>query len=121
MFLTIILTVIAAIAVLVGLFIANNSLHYDALFMENMRNTGPNFGDDVSKDANVQQLLTTVSGMIQGTDLSGVFEKGYSFVVTCIAEVFLLLALIFAIIENCCFQRSPEREYLINEKKPPKM
>ena len=60
-------------------------------------------------------------GLKQNELVKSVFEKGWSFVVTCVAEACLLLALLLAIIENCCFQRTPEREYLVDEKKPIKM
>lgn len=126
MFMTIILTAVAAIAVLVGLFIASNQLYIDAVFMKEMRKSPPYFGEEAQNNTGVQTLLTKVwkrldVGLTAYESVKAVFEKGYSFVVTCVAEAFLLLALLLAIIENCCFQRTPEREYLVDEKKPSKL
>lgn len=126
MFMVIILTAIAAIAVLVGLFVASNQLYIDALFMQEMRKSPPYFSAEVANSTEVQVLLKEVwvnldRGLRDNYMVKSVFEKGYSFVVTCVAEAFLLLALLLAIIENCCFQRTPEREYLVDEKKPVKM
>lgn len=113
MLLTIIMSVLAAVAVLIGLFIANDTLYYDAKFMKRMRQTSPEFGDDVS--SKTIGYLDRVFAKVYDAELSEVFEKGYSFVVACIAEVFLLLAIIFAIIENCCYTNRPEREYLVED------
>jgi len=126
MFMTIILTAIAAIAVLVGLFVASNQLYIDALFMQEMRKAPPYFGAEAHNVTGVQDLLDEVWGNLDlglrtNDVVKSAFEKGYSFVVTCVAEAFLLLALLLAIIENCCFQRTPEREYLVDEKKPAKL
>lgn len=113
MLLTIIMSVIAAIAILVALFIANDTLYYDAKFMKRMRKTPPNFGVDLSQKT--KSYLDRVFDKVYDAKLSEVFEKGYSFVVACIAEVFLLLAIIFAIIENCCYTKRPDREYLVED------
>ena len=47
MFMVIVLTAIAAIAVLVGLFVASNQLYIDALFMQEMREQPPVFSEEV--------------------------------------------------------------------------
>merc|ERR1712226_450771 len=112
MLLTIIMSVLAAVSVLIG-FIANDTLYYEAKFMKLMRKSRPDFGDDVS--ANTIRYLDRVFEKVYDAKLSEVFEKGYSFIVACIAEVFLLLAIIFAIIENCCYTKRPDREYLVED------
>lgn len=125
MFMTIILTAVSAIAVLVGLFIASNQLYIDAVFMREMRKSAPVF-EEFENISGVDVLLKEVWGKLDDglkkyEGMKVIFEKGYSFVVACVAEAFLLLALLLAIVENCCFQRTPEREYLVDEKKPSKL
>lgn len=123
MFLTIILTAIASIAVLVGLFIASNQLFIDAQFMQEMRKAPPPLGSEDGRNSTVvvallEDVWLKLDEALDVDAFQMVFEKGYSFVVTCVCEAFLLLALLLAIIENCCYQRTPEREYLVDDKKP---
>ena len=123
MVLTIILTAIAGIAVLVGLFIASNQLFIDARFMREMRKSPPFLGSKEVRNSGVlvdllEKVWKQLDDVMDLEEFQVVFQKGYSFVITCAGEACLLVALFLAIIENCCYQRVPEKEYLLDNKKP---
>lgn len=95
-----------AITNLVAIIIAQLNLTYDARFM---KRKPPIETNNLSSIA--ESFLNGVFQKYLITNLEETFEKGYSFYLACVAELFVLLAFVFTIVEHCCARGSGDREY----------
>ena len=95
-----------AVTNLVAIIIAQLNLTYDARFM---KRKPPIETNNLSSIA--ESFLNGVFQKYLITNLEETFEKGYSFYLACVAELFVLLAFVFTIVEHCCARVSGDREY----------